>query len=184
MADTPTNLSTAWQVIKGDPVPFIWAFIALVAAIALGIWKAISWAYKSRLESAKGQIELQDRQLQAYKENLQGASPDEAKRRIEALEHQVKALLPRRLTEEQKRLLTENMKPLGAGRVIIVGYDMACSDGRTYANEFRHLFRTSNWVVHDMMAGGISNVPQSGLLFGTKGAIPNKDDESVQRCRN
>ena len=54
------------------------------------VWVAFSWAYGGVLASKNGQIELQDRQLADYPDKLTGATPEEAKAKIDAREDKVR----------------------------------------------------------------------------------------------
>jgi hypothetical protein len=69
------------RVICGAPLAFLIALSVLVG----GAWSAINWRFAEIIESKDGIIAL-------YKERLNGASPDQAKAKIEALEAQVSAL--------------------------------------------------------------------------------------------
>src|ERR1700733_5100966 len=76
------DLFAGWPMIRANLPTF---FVILVLIIG-GIWWLMDWRYGSIVASKAGQIELQDRQLADYKQKLDGASPDQAKAKIEALE--------------------------------------------------------------------------------------------------
>ncbi|SRR5712692_259791 len=86
-------------VIKAAPYPFI-----LAIAVAVGvIWYIVNYAYSTVLTSKNAQLELADRQIADYKQKLGGASPDEAKAQIDALDKQVSDLRAKEL-ERTKRI--------------------------------------------------------------------------------
>jgi hypothetical protein len=63
------------------------------------------------LAGKNAQIETQDRQIADYKQKLDGASPDQAKKRIEDLGKQVSALAkhidPRSVKTDQEKVLAQ-----------------------------------------------------------------------------
>jgi len=66
-------------VVTSASIPFA---IAVVV-----IWFVVGWSYSALLSSKRpAQIELQDRQLADYKQKLDGATPEQARAKIEALD--------------------------------------------------------------------------------------------------
>jgi hypothetical protein len=80
--DIRQNLLDQWQVIADAPAIFAMA-VLVVAAL---IWIAMRWAYGARIQHKDAQIALQQAQIDDYRRKLDGASPDEARARIAALE--------------------------------------------------------------------------------------------------
>jgi hypothetical protein len=79
------NLVDGWPMISAYPK----TFLASLISVSLATWFAIRWFYSRVLESKNAQIELQDRQLDDYREKLKGATPEEAKAKIESLQERV-----------------------------------------------------------------------------------------------
>jgi hypothetical protein len=94
-----------FDVIKQAPIPF---FLCL-AVLAIIIWRAISWGYSSVIDSYEARNRLQADQIADYKNKLSGASPDEAKARLDALEAIVSKISPRLLSDEQTTRLTKQL---------------------------------------------------------------------------
>jgi hypothetical protein len=72
------------RVISEAPV----AFSACLLVLAGVIWWAVNWRYSGVIDSKDGIIAL-------YKERLNGATPDQARAKIEGLEAQISALRSR-----------------------------------------------------------------------------------------
>ena len=84
-------------------------FVILFLAIGV-IWVVVNWSYSAVLASKNGQIELQDRQLADYRDKLKGATPEEAKAKIDALEEKVRNTIGDRwevLTNDEVAKLVE-----------------------------------------------------------------------------
>lgn len=152
---------TAWSA----PVPFL-------AALALAIF-AIYWflnhTYKTRIEDLKSNLSLKDAQVQSYKDKLDGASPDEAKARIDILEakfaeigSKVEALAPRNLNQSQVSQMVEILEPFGGNHVMIVK-DAGSADSTQFSRQLIGAFRNAGWEVADGTAMGIEHPPHSGI---------------------
>ena len=118
-------------------VPFV---IAVFLASGI-IWGVLKWGYGREMSL-----------LEQYKDKLSGVSPDEAKALINNLEQQLTNLKdkvePRRLTEEQRRLIIENAAlPEGTTYRISIQNELG-SDTPEYAGDFDNAFRqTPGWQV-------------------------------------
>jgi hypothetical protein len=81
-------LTDEWSVLQQSPRLFI---IAVVLASG-AIWLALDWKYSAQIANLERRLSLKDDQIQDYKSKLNGASPDEAKRRLDELDLTVKKL--------------------------------------------------------------------------------------------
>jgi len=175
-------LAKEGRVILQAPATFS---VALVLCVGV-IWAAFSWAYLSRFEgqsstlsSLEGRLKLKDDQISDYKDKLSGATPLEAKKRIEALELQVTALSPRRLTTEQKAQISNSLA--GAAGSINIGSDMAVADAKPLAADLASAFQAAGWRVNLPMFMGLSDPPASGLgLRIANPSQPSQVDKRVQ----
>lgn len=147
------EIGAIWQA----PVTFVFA----LAVLGIVIWRMIAWRYSGTVESLNGRLALQSDQIGDYKEKLSGASPDEAKRRIEVLEATVKALSPRRLDEDTKDRLTAGLSQMPG--LAHIAQDMSVPDARALTADFVHAFVAAGWRVEQPMVMGIGNPPPSGL---------------------
>src|SRR4029077_20750334 len=80
------DLTAGWPMIMAN-LP---TFFVLLALIIGAVWVVINWSYSSILAGKNTQLETQDRQIADYKEKLGGASPDQAKAKLDALEEKVR----------------------------------------------------------------------------------------------
>lgn len=83
-----TNFTKEAGVIFDAPYSFA---IALIFCCVL-VWHGIDWRYRKQLDDANSSIKLLERENADYKRKLDGASPDEAKQRLEAFEARVKRM--------------------------------------------------------------------------------------------
>ena len=68
-----------FALISAAPIPFSLVTIAIVGIV----WVVENWSYNAVLSSKNSQIELLERQIADYKDKLSGATPNEAKARID-----------------------------------------------------------------------------------------------------
>ena len=160
--DIAKYLVGEWAVISGAPGAFLLAVI-LVAGL---IWAAMKWAYSARLQNKDSLIELQTAQLGDYKQKLDGASPDQAKARIDALEAQLNKLVsdvaPRTIDGTQRNALRQAALIVGPHRIDVM-HDVASSDGRKLSAQFEQVFQAAGWAVRSAAVMGPGNSPPSGI---------------------
>ena len=102
--------------------------------------------------------------MKSYKEKLNGASPEEAKPGIDALEARVSRVEPRRLSPEQKKIITENATlPAGASYALSMESDMRCPDCNQYAEEFSDIFSEAHWAISTPMVERPSTKSSKGI---------------------
>ena len=77
-----------WDMITRAPVPFI----SILVVISLVAYQAAKWRYGAQLEQRDERIKHKDELIADYKAKLSGATPDEARAQIQALELEVTAL--------------------------------------------------------------------------------------------
>ena len=151
---------TAWNA----PVPFL-------AALLAG-WLILRWHIKgqfdTKLTNAQSTIDLRDRQLQDYKDKLDGATPDAAKARIDALEERIEnrlnALEPRSISDNQRATMTAVLDSF-AGCHVSIAYDAGLAEARTLAQKLTAAFHAARWTATNPMVIGVGNPPPSGIAF-------------------
>lgn len=148
-----------WQTISQAPFTFATGAI-LISGLAFLILRAF---FEGRISTLEGRISLKDDQLADYKNKLSGATPDEAKQRLEKLEQQVVALSPRRLNDDNVRKLVSVLSESPA--TIEISQDMAAADARALAGDFIITFQRANWRISAPMVMGIGNPPPTGIAL-------------------
>jgi hypothetical protein len=154
------DLTAGWPMIRANLPTF---FVILVLVIG-AVWIVVNWSYNGLLASKNGQIELQDRQLADYKAKLEGATPDQAKARIDALEARLASVEPRRLTMPQRAgLIARLAPPAGELRAISITSE-ASGDSPQLGADFAYVFRAAGgWNIAEASAMGLGNRPHSGI---------------------
>jgi hypothetical protein len=154
-------------MIRAAPRPHI-VFVALVAG---GIWWAMDWKYstdivhlKSTIDSRDAEIRLVTTQRDDYKEKLGGASPDQAKARMDALEKRLTQFEPRRLPHEQRTKLISVLRRM-PNIPIEVRFEGTCADCNQYANDFNVVFSAAGWPTLLISAFGITGSPKGLTVF-------------------
>jgi hypothetical protein len=144
-------------VVLQAPLTFAVAAI-LVAGI---VWAALDWKYSAQISDLQSRLSLRDDQINDYKNKLSGATPDEAKNRLDALELQVKALSPRRLTETQKDKIVQSLR--GVSGNISIAQDMGAPDAKVYTGDLALAFQAAGWAVTLPAVLGVGNPPRTGV---------------------
>jgi hypothetical protein len=150
-------------------------FVILVLIIGT-VWWVMDWRYGGVLASKSGQIELQDRQLADYRDKLKGATPEEAKAKIDALEDKVRNTIGDRwevLTKEEFTKLVEFVAPLAKRRIQVMYVNYL---GKDLARSFADAFEKAGWpeVIFSEGGGlgeGISTGRGDGMALTLKAAI-------------
>lgn len=155
-------LSREWTVVSGAPLIFMSGW-AIVAALCFAAMKLFDSGRKAALEE---RLRLKDDQLNDYKEKLAGASPEEARQRIAALEQRLDSLEPRALTEQQIRDMHEILSRV-SGHVLIA-QDMLSAEATTLQGQLDAIFRRARWEVGNAMVAGVGNPPSSGIAVTTR----------------
>jgi hypothetical protein len=162
------DLTAGWPMIRANIPTFI-----IIAVLIFGaIWWLMDWRYGGIITSRDGiiankdsEITLMRGQRDDYKEKLSGATPEQAKARIDALESRLARLEPRRLTETQRADLTARLPiPTGATYLVAVSRDMACADCSGLAADISRAFSgAGGWQISNPMMMGINNTPPHGI---------------------
>ncbi len=162
MPDWLVKLLEQWAVVTAAPIPFAIA-VVIVGAV---IWFAIGWSYSGVLNSKNAQIELQDRQLADYRDKLGGATPTEAKARIDALEKRLASIEPRRLSDAQRSTLIANLRLASGTSYSIAIVSEASGDSPQFAADLSGAFRAAgNWRISEPSVMGLGNRPPLGIAL-------------------
>jgi hypothetical protein len=154
------DLVAGWPMIRSNFPTF---FVILVLILG-AVWVAVNWSYSSILAGKNTQLETQDRQIADYKEKLGGATPDQAKAQIDALEARLTNVEPRRLTQEQRISLATHLRPPWGTSYSISISSEASGDSTQFAADFSFTFRTAgNWAIREASVMGLGNRPPHGI---------------------
>jgi hypothetical protein len=150
--------------------PFLLAGIVLFAAVV--IWLALHWSYRAVLAGKDSHIAMLERRAAEYRESLRGATPDEAERKIEALEAELKTLRlrlqPRQLPAAQRQAIMDRSRlPAGARPYeLTVVYERDCSDCKRFATDLASTLDASGgWVAIMEVVAAPAERPRWGLAI-------------------
>lgn len=168
MSDGLEELKRVARAMGSAPIALSAVIILLVASI----WGAIHWSYRMVLAGKDAHIASIERQLADYRDKLNGASPEEARGRIEALEADLKMLrirlTPRRLTLAQREAISDHsLRPSGTStRAITVTVQEGCSDCTAFAAEISDALAVAgNWTTTIQTVTNPNEHPRSGLAI-------------------
>jgi hypothetical protein len=143
------DLFAGWPMIRANLPTF---FVILVIIIG-AVWWLMDWRYGAIVASKNGQLELQDRQLADYKQKLDGASPDQARAKIEALEHTIRVTVGSKwetLSKTQISALAQKLKDIDKSRATVM-YENAL--GKPLAQSIFDAFQEAGWTEANLTPG-------------------------------
>ena len=155
-----TSLLDQSQAIAASPAVFTMA-VLVTTAIA---WLILRWAYSSRIDNLNDLLRLRDGQIDDYKQKLSGATPDEARARMTALEAQIEKLLPRSISPAQANSITAAAASAGKFRISVI-QDMACPDAKKLSGQLAAALAAAGWDVLSGMVMGLGNPPKTGIAL-------------------
>jgi ribosomal protein L29 len=137
-----------WKVISQAPFTFVIASMFLCGLAYL----AARWRYAISIEHLEHRVKLRDDEISDYKRKLEGASPDEAKARIQELRAELtevrNQIRPRRLSVEQKHRIRNRLRmyPEMTGRLQL-SRDVSCTDCEGLADDIAEAISDGGWEV-------------------------------------
>jgi hypothetical protein len=172
MPEWLSKIAQEWTVIQSAPL----SVITVCAIIAVVIWSVVSGIYGIRLANKDGEISLLTRQRDDYKDKLGGASPDQAKAKMDALEKRIALTIGSHwtpLTSDESAKLTAAVSGLEKRRIQVMYVNQL---GKELAQSIADALRRGGWTdMHFSEGGGlgigISTGRGNGMAFKLKDAI-------------
>lgn len=146
MAGILETLRTEGAVIWHAP----WSFAICVAVVSGAIFLVIRALKAQEIANLNSQLALKVAESADYKRQLDGATPEEARRRIERLEGEVQALKPmqRSLSPQQRDAIVNSLKNSAQKtQPISVIYSKFSMESAHYARNFAEAFNLAGWNV-------------------------------------
>jgi hypothetical protein len=155
-----------WPMIRAN-LP---TFFVIVVLIIGAVWWLMNWRYGSIIANRDSEIALLKGQRDDYKDKLSGATPDQAKNRVDDLERRIallaKQVEPRSLTTDQRRLFSDNASvPSGEKYTVGLAVESSCTDCSIYADDMTQALRNVGWLVGNGVVMGPSRRPITGLAL-------------------
>ena len=162
MFDFIEKIRKELAVIRGAP----WSVAIIAAVVAAVVWFFAGQIYGSAVSAKDATIETLKTQNDSYKEKLSGATPEEAKKRIDDLEARLARVEPRRLTDDQRRIISNSIGALGVGHWIAIQSDMSCGDCNQYAVDFQKTLSDLRWqmIMPKVMAAARASTKGIAIL--------------------
>lgn len=178
------HIAREWGVITQAPMTFIAATLVM-AALAYG---ASRWRFGGTIESLQHRLALKEDQLADYRDKLKGASPDEARARLDGLESRVEELRAqlnhalredRFLMPDEARVLCDRLRKY-AGTQFHVMVETNDRDPNSeqvrFGNQLASILTTAGWNQWNRPFPLYTRVSNRGLEIGFKA-----DDQKSQR---
>ncbi len=150
-------------MISGAP----WSLSGIGVVIVSCTWLFVNYINSATISAKDATIETLRTERDDYKTKLSGATPDEAKARITALEAKIKDIEPRAILKDQKIILNTLISglPNSASREVWIAYYDRCIDCSAYAVDFMHLFPIPPWSVNMITMGKSPLASPKGLAL-------------------
>jgi hypothetical protein len=166
------NIFNGWPLIRANPA----TFAGIVVSIFVVAWLGVNYLYSVQLTNKDETIKLLDRQVADYKDKLQGATPDQAKARIDELEKRLVRLEPRGFTGDQRKILIERARN-DKHYMLTISSEAGCPDCAIYAASLEDALKQAGWTVHNTLVMGVPQRPASGIAMNIPG--PNNRDDAM-----
>jgi hypothetical protein len=150
-------LEKYWAIVAATPLPFV----MLAIIVATSVWGIATVYFSGQIATAKGQVELAEKQRDDFKSKLAVSNPDEAKSKVDHLEGELAGLNRviavtvgydwKPLTEAQIEYLSKQLASLPKHRVQIMYLNQL---GRKLAGSFYQAFQMAGWDGATLMDGG------------------------------
>lgn len=156
------DLFAGWPMIRANLPTFFFIVVLIFGAI----WWLMDWRYGGVIAQRDGVINNRDSEITLlkgqrddYKDKLSGATPDQAKARIDALEARLASVEPRRLTASQRTALIAGLIPPRAISIV----SEAAGDSPQLATDFASVFKSAGWLINEGSVMGLGNRPPTGI---------------------
>lgn len=141
MPDWLQRILDQWTIVRNAPVPFI----TVAVAIGIGLWFVLDTIYSTRIANRDAEIALLTRQRDDYRDKLGGATPDQAKAKIESLQRTVHTVIGSRwdpLSRDEIDRLASNLSGIEP-KFINILYENQL--GKELAESILEAFKQTRW---------------------------------------
>lgn len=174
MAGLLETIQKEWPVIRGAP----WSFAAAVIAIGIVIAGFSELIHHAEIAGKDATIETQKTEIDAYKDKLNGATPDEAKKqidnskaRIADLETRVAKVEPRGLKDNERIAIKASLEFIGVSASnIVLSHELSCTDCAQFATDFGDVLKSAHWGFVPSGVMGAMMASPKGLAIVTPDA--------------
>jgi len=154
--DSVSKFMDQITAIWSAPRPFILALVSLAALIVGGSYWLFDWRYSGIIGHLESRIKLTEAQRDDYKTKLGGATPDEAKAKLEALQRIVYTAIGSKwepLTKDEIERLGSTLETIPA-KFLNILYENQL--GKDFAQTLLEAFKKAKWrEVYLSQTGGL-----------------------------
>jgi hypothetical protein len=162
----------------------ICTLISVYIATATAIFFTVRWSFQSVLDHRDAEIALLKTGLDSYKDKLNGATPAEARARIDELEAHVERLQDnaraRHLTKSQVFTISQALS--GTNFSIDIVQDWAARDAENFSSFLFNAFERGGWDPGNPSVTGDFNVPTGLAVVVNNPLIRTEAEELVIRA--
>ncbi|MFF0919109.1 hypothetical protein ACFYE8_05330 [Rhizobium leguminosarum] len=164
-----------WAVIS--QAPFV--VVGLLLATAVAAFSVGRFFLSEKVANLESRLATKDETIANYREKLAGATPDEARSKIDELERRLSALEPSILSASQSAMFSAivGTKP-GSVQVVV---DLASANRQQLARQLERSLKDVGWNVEIGSAAGVSNPPKTGISI-TPGSVDIADANILARA--
>lgn len=156
------SVSQQFSTFLAAPIPFL----LVVGIVAIGIWRFLAHHYSGKLDATDALLTLRQAQLDDYKEKLSGASPEEARARVDALEQRIEdgfnAMAPRTLSDDQCERMVAVLEGQH-GHHVTITQELGDAGRVNLVMSIEKAFSAARWTTATRMMMRISNALSSGI---------------------
>lgn len=169
-AKSAQSIGEQFALVMAAPIPFI----VIMMPFVIAIWWFVNAQYSARLDSSTARLEmksellsLREAKLADYKEKLDGASPDAAKARIDALDRRLQdieenqAIAPRRLNRREMSEFASIVSK-HRGSKVFIDVDATSIDAIHLQKDIDACFASAGWNVSGVHSYGRTDYAKCG----------------------
>lgn len=168
-------LQENWPALTAAPGTFL--FAVLIGSVAAFLFLRL--IFNGQISTLRERLAQRDDLIAEYREKLQGATPEEARARIDRLEaqvnplvHKMKEMEPRRLTAIQKTAIIAKLSKM-RGAFLMLQREMQAHDTLELVEDFLATFHEAGWE------GRINNRMSMDITAGTGLALCVNDPKAL-----
>jgi hypothetical protein len=160
-------------------VQTVWMpFVLAAAIVAIAAWKIAKSQTASAISSLEHRIRLRDDEIAEYKRQFSGASPDDARAMVDALEKQVAALPRRRkLDSRQKEAIKAALAGAAGLPTLRINYPEFSEDAALYASSIATAITEAGWEAKAQTLFIFPRVDNRGIC------VARRDDTTDREAR-
>jgi hypothetical protein len=163
LAEFKAVLVDTWTEVSGGSL----YFAAAVGVAICATWLLLSWRNADVISTLRTRLKRAEAEISGFRDEFGDASPKQVAARLKRLEAYVATLPPRRLNDDQKRVIAAAPCPPARAPYLTVLHDASSAEINRYARDFVEAFcAAAGWNVIDEPHPKIQHRPSLGIAVG------------------